>query len=139
MDYVAFSGHKMYAPYGVGVVVGHKHAFDKLPPDSPGGGTIEMLTADDQIWAAVQERVNPGSPNLLGLVAVTAAARLLQSIGFDTIRRHEQRLVQRALKVFGAIPEVVLHGHRRFQQPARRCKQSLSGIAPTAGCPPIRF
>jgi len=114
IDYLAFSGHKMYAPFGVGVVVGRKQAFANEPPDAPGGGTIEMLTADGQIWTSLPGRANPGSPNLLGLVAITAAAKLLQSIGFDAIRMHEQRLVQRGLKVLSAIPEVVLHGQSMF-------------------------
>jgi selenocysteine lyase/cysteine desulfurase len=114
LDYVAFSGHKMYAPFGVGVVIGHPHAFAQLPPDAPGGGTIEMLSLDSQIWAPLPGRANPGSPNLLGLIATAAAADLLQSLGFDAIRAHEQRLVRQGLEVLGTIPEVVLHGQAMF-------------------------
>lgn len=114
MDYVAFSGHKMYAPFGVGVVVGRRHPFEKVPPDAPGGGTVEMLTLDDQIWADLPGRVNPGSPNLLGLVAIAAAADQLESIGFAVIRAHEQHLVQTGLNVLGAIPGVTMHGQAMF-------------------------
>lgn len=114
IDYVAFSGHKMYAPFGVGVVIGRKSAFLREPPDLPGGGTVEMLTADDQIWASLPARINPGSPNLVGLVAVAAAAELIESIGFDKIQAHERLLVRKGFEMFSAIPEVVVHGQSMF-------------------------
>ena len=117
LDYVAFSGHKMYAPFGVGIVIGHKHAFDRCPPDVPGGGTIEMLTADDQIWSpSLPNRLSPGSPNLVGLVAVAAAAELIESIGFNRIRQHEARLVHAGLEALRAVPEVELHGQSMFSE-----------------------
>lgn len=117
LDYVAFSGHKMYAPFGVGVVMGHQHAFDRCPPDLPGGGTVEMLTADDQIWSpSLPNRLSPGSPNLVGLVAVAAAAELIETTGFDRIREHEARLVRAGLEALHAVREVELHGQSMFSE-----------------------
>lgn len=117
LDYVAFSGHKMYAPFGVGVVIGHQHAFNRCPPDLPGGGTVEMLTADDQIWSpSLPNRLSPGSPNLVGLVAVAAAAELIEATGFDRIREHEARLVRTGLEALRAVPEVELHGQSMFSE-----------------------
>ena len=114
LDHVAFSGHKLYAPFGVGVLVARRHALESLPPDLPGGGTVEMVTATDQIWASVEARITPGTPNVVGLVALAAAMRVLQEVGFDAIRKHEDTLVAAGLEVLGAVPGVKLHAQGAF-------------------------
>lgn len=114
LDYIAFSGHKMYAPFGMGVVIGRRHAFERIPPDLPGGGTVEMVTTDNQIWAALQSRLTPGTPNVVGLVAISAAMQMIAEIGFDTVLNHEKELVATGLRVLQSLPGVVLQGQGVF-------------------------
>lgn len=114
LDYVAFSGHKMYAPFGAGVVVGRKKAFERTPPDLPGGGTVDMVTADNQWWTSLKARLEPGTPNAVGLVAMTAAMQLIDHVGFETIRQHEQQLIAAGLRILGSIRGVHLHGQDAF-------------------------
>ncbi len=116
LDYVAFSGHKMYAPYGVGVLVGRRWPFEQIPPDLPGGGTVEIITDDDQVWAPFPARAVPGTPNAVGLVAISAAMNMIESIGFDTIKSHDRELVQTALGFLTSIPGITLYGQQMLSQ-----------------------
>lgn len=123
-DYIAFSGHKMYAPFGIGVVAGRKHGFDQdeaaKPPDFPGGGTVDMVTKDDQIWSPGPARFTPGTPNVVGLVATAVAMKMIQDLDAEAILEHEARLVQTGLDVLESIPGVTLHGQSAFRPGADR-------------------
>jgi selenocysteine lyase/cysteine desulfurase len=93
IDYLALSGHKLYAPLGAGALVG------RMPDGEPllhGGGAIELVTLDDVIWLDAPERFEAGSPNVIGAVALAAACRRLLDVGMDTIAAHE-RLAARYL------------------------------------------
>lgn len=92
IDYLAFSAHKMYAPYGTGVLVGRKDTFLKGDPDSVGGGTIELVTADEVRWAPLPEKEEAGTPNAIGAVALAEAIFCTQQIGMERIAEHEARL-----------------------------------------------
>ncbi|WP_197994416.1 aminotransferase class V-fold PLP-dependent enzyme [Gimesia maris] len=113
-DYIAFSGHKVYSPFGVGVLIGRKHPFEHGTPDIPGGGTVDMVTPDEQVWSSLPNRVSPGTPNVSGLIALAAALNELSQIGFDTIQKHETAIVNHTLKRFETIPEVKLYGQGAF-------------------------
>jgi selenocysteine lyase/cysteine desulfurase len=103
IDLLALSGHKLYAPYGAGALVG------RLPTGEPllrGGGAVELVTLDDVIWAEAPERYEAGSPNVVGAVALAAACRALRTIGMDAIERAERALGQRLWAGLEALPEV---------------------------------
>jgi selenocysteine lyase/cysteine desulfurase len=100
----------MYAPYGVGVLVGNRETFDKALPDCVGGGTVKKVTFDDVVWADAPERLEAGTPTVIGCVAVAAAAKLLQKIGWEDIIQHEKKLTEHALKRLSKIPEVTIYG-----------------------------
>ncbi len=110
LDFVAFSAHKMYAPYGVGVLVGPKRFFDQGDPDHVGGGMVEMVTPDRTFWSPSPDRDEPGTPNLLGAVALARAIACLTEVGFDAIADHERRLTAYALKRLAEVPGLVLYG-----------------------------
>jgi cysteine desulfurase / selenocysteine lyase len=103
LDFLVFSAHKLYAPYGAGVVVAPRDAFGGLP-DQLGGGIVEMVTLEHVIWTEVPEREEAGSPNVMGVVALYAAIEKLGQIGMANIARHEEALTGYALRRLGEVP-----------------------------------
>jgi selenocysteine lyase/cysteine desulfurase len=112
LDFVTISAHKMYAPYGSGALVGRRDIFEHGEPDVTGGGTVEIVTLDSVIWAEPPYRDEAGSPNTVGVVALAAAIRQLESIGMDKVAEHEAELTAHALNRFAEIPEVMIYGDR---------------------------
>ncbi|MHB8420315.1 MAG: aminotransferase class V-fold PLP-dependent enzyme [Myxococcales bacterium] len=110
LDFVAFSAHKMYAPYGVGVLVGPRRFFDEGDPDHVGGGMVEVVTSDRAFWSPSPDRDEPGTPNLLGAVALARAIACLEEVGFDAIADHERRLTAYALRRLREVPGLALYG-----------------------------
>jgi selenocysteine lyase/cysteine desulfurase len=92
IDLLAFSGHKLYAPFGSGALVGRMDAGEPL---LHGGGAIRFVTTDEVVWADAPERYEAGSPNLIGVVALAAACRRLRAVGMDVVAEHERRLAAR--------------------------------------------
>ena len=94
-DFVAFSGHKMYAPFGAGALIGPRTAFVDGDPFLVGGGAVEHVTLSNTIWRDPPEREEAGSPNVLGAAALAAAARELTNIGWHRIQTHDTELARR--------------------------------------------
>ncbi len=82
-DYVAFSGHKLYAPFGAGVLVGPAATFADGDPFLAGGGAVDLVDLDEVWWTEPPEREEAGSPNVIGAVALEAALHELGRIGWD--------------------------------------------------------
>lgn len=110
IDFLVASAHKMYAPYGSGVLIGPRDLFAQGAPDYSGGGTVEIVTEDDVYWAAPPDRDEAGSPNVLGAVAMAAACRALREIGMDRLADHETELTRYALTELRQIEGVELYG-----------------------------
>jgi selenocysteine lyase/cysteine desulfurase len=110
LDYVVFSGHKMYAPYGVGVLVGPRRVFQAGDPDLVGGGTVDIVTLEDAYWTDLPDKEEAGTPDIVGAVAVAKAIRVIASVGWDAVIAHEQALTARALARLAAIPGVTVYG-----------------------------
>ena len=109
LDFVALSGHKAYAPFGSGALIGRRDVF--LPrPHQPGGGTVRAVTADQVVWADLPDREEGGSPNVVGAVALAAAVIRLAEAGLDRIARHDQRLTAYAQDHLSQVPGVRLYG-----------------------------
>mgnify|MGYP001109037993 CR=1 FL=1 len=110
LDFVALSGHKIYAPYGTGALIGPTAFFGQGVPDQVGGGTVDIVTVDDVRWASPPDRDEAGSPNVVGAVALAQAVLSLQEIGMDALARHEAVLTEHALRRLGEIDGVELYG-----------------------------
>ena len=110
LDFIAFSGHKMYAPFGCGVLIGPKEFFQTGAPDYCGGGTVRSVTKDSVIWAPPPERDEAGSPNVVGAVAMGIAAAVLSKTGMRQVALHEQRLLEKLLAGLRRIPNLTLYG-----------------------------
>lgn len=109
IDYIAFSAHKMYAPFGVGVLIGPARDFEKGEPEYKGGGTIDIVTHDLVRWAEPPHRDEAGTPNIMGVVALTEAVRTLSSIGMENIEAYELSLTEYALARLSEVPEIHLY------------------------------
>ena len=92
IDFLALSGHKLYAPFGAGALVGDRRRLSERAPLLHGGGAIELVTPDDVIWADAPQRHEAGSPNVVGAVALAAACRALLDVGMDSVAAREQAL-----------------------------------------------
>jgi selenocysteine lyase/cysteine desulfurase len=109
-DYVAWSGHKMYAPFGVGVLIGPKATFEEGDPFLVGGGAVDLVDLDEVVWTEPPEREEAGSPNVVGAVALHAAIDQLQRIGFADISAHDRQLARRLRGGLASIDNVRLLG-----------------------------
>jgi selenocysteine lyase/cysteine desulfurase len=109
-DFLAWSAHKMYAPFGAGILLGPRATFAEGDPFLAGGGAVDLVDLDEVLWTAPPEREEAGSPNVVGAVALVAAIAELESIGWDAIVDHEQRLSARLRRGLAAIDGVRLLG-----------------------------
>ncbi|MGH9151497.1 MAG: aminotransferase class V-fold PLP-dependent enzyme, partial [Acidimicrobiales bacterium] len=94
-DFVAFSGHKMYAPFGAGALVGPRRAFADGDPFLAGGGAVELVDLEEVVWTDPPEREEAGSPNVVGAVALHAAIDALGELGWDAVRSHDDAMAAR--------------------------------------------
>jgi selenocysteine lyase/cysteine desulfurase len=109
-DFVAWSGHKMYAPFGAGVLIGPRAVFALGDPFLAGGGAVDLVDLDEVAWTDPPDREEAGSPNVLGAVALHAAIDELGRIGWDAVAAHDVRLHQRMRAGLAAIPGVTVLG-----------------------------
>jgi selenocysteine lyase/cysteine desulfurase len=93
VDYVAFSGHKLYAPYGAGALVGRCHWLEKGEPFLAGGGAVDFVRVEDVLWSELPDRQEAGSPNVLGAVALAQACQTLISVDLQKIATQEAMLI----------------------------------------------
>ncbi len=108
IDYLAISGHKLYAPFGTGALIGPRSTFDQGDPECQGGGTVDTVTPDGVIWAPAPDRDEAGSPNVVGAVALGVALETLAAIGMDRVAAAEHHLLEVALGALHAIDGVRL-------------------------------
>jgi selenocysteine lyase/cysteine desulfurase len=94
-DFIAFSGHKLYAPYGAGALIGPRHVFADGDPFLAGGGAVDLVDLDEVIWTDPPDREEAGSPNVIGAVAFGAAMDEFANLGWDAITSHETALSAR--------------------------------------------
>jgi selenocysteine lyase/cysteine desulfurase len=109
-DFVAFSGHKLYAPFGAGALIGPRETFESGDPFLAGGGAVDLVDLDEVIWTEPPEREEAGSPNVVGAVAFGTAMDELERIGWDSVRAHEAALCAQLHKGLRSIPGVHVLG-----------------------------
>lgn len=111
IDYLVFSAHKMYAPFGIGVLIGPKETFQKGVSEFIGGGTARIVTHDWVMWEDTPHKDEAGSPNVIGVIALVTAIKTLTSIGMQTIDQYERQLTDYANAKIQAIPGITLYSH----------------------------
>jgi cysteine desulfurase/selenocysteine lyase len=114
-DFLAFSGHKLYAPLGIGVLWGRQELLEAMPPFLTGGDMIESVREQDATWAPLPQKFEAGTQNAGGAVGLVAAIRWMQSIGFEEIARREQDVYQYAWQTLAKLPHITLLGTEKGQ------------------------
>lgn len=112
IDYLAFSAHKIYAPFGIGVLVTDRSVFEHGDPDYVGGGTVDIVDLESAYWKDLPEREEAGTPDIVGVVALARVVKLIEQVGFDSIITHEAALTSYALQKLSGMPEVVIYGDK---------------------------
>lgn len=110
IDFIVFSGHKMYAPMGSGVIVGKKDILEKAPPFLRGGGAINIVFDSEEYWGQVPERYEAGTPNFLGVVGIVSAMQELSKIGMENVEKHEADLKNYIYNEIRKIEGIVEYG-----------------------------
>jgi selenocysteine lyase/cysteine desulfurase len=110
IDYLAFSAHKMYAPFGTGVLIGPKRTFEKGAPEYPGGGTVSIVTHSDVKWAGLPDKEEAGSPNVVGAIAIAAAIEYLMKQRMDKIEEYEKQLTSYTLQRLNEVDGITIYG-----------------------------
>lgn len=116
-DLMVFSAHKCYGPMGLGFLVGRPEALADLQPLEGGGEMIEWVRLEGTTWADVPHRFEAGTPNVGATAAFPAAIALLQEIGLENVRAHEEQLAGYALEKLASLGGLVIFGPG---DPARR-------------------
>lgn len=107
-DFMAFSGHKMYGPMGIGVLAGRRDALERLHPLRLGGDMVEDVSYERAIYAALPARLEGGTPNVAGAVGLAAAATFIDRIGRAAIDGHLHALRAQAVAGLSALPGVTV-------------------------------
>lgn len=106
IDYLAFSAHKMYAPFGTGVLIGPKEEFKKSQPLLQGGSTFRLYTHNQIQWLSPPEKCEAGTPNVMGVVALNESIKTLNNLGMDKVFNYEKELYDYAIVRMKQIPDI---------------------------------
>lgn len=110
VDFFVFSGHKMLAPMGVGVLYGKEHLLDKMPPFLCGGDMIEYVWEQDTSFAPLPAKFEAGTQNVGGVLGLSAAIEYLEKVGLENIERIEKSLIHYAIPKLQQLPFITLYG-----------------------------
>jgi selenocysteine lyase/cysteine desulfurase len=110
VDVLAWSGHKMYAPFGAGALIGPRRLFTTGEPMLVGGGSVAAVGLEEVIWGPAPDRDEAGSPNVVGVVALDAAVRELTGRGWASILRHERDLRSDLDRALAGVPGLIRYG-----------------------------
>lgn len=125
-DFLAFSGHKMCGPTGIGVLYGKLEILDQMDPFMGGGEMILKVLWDRATWAEVPHKFEAGTPPIAEVFGLGAAIEYLERIGLDNIQAYEHRLTRYALRRLEEVPGIRIHG--RAPQRAGVISFELSGV-----------
>jgi selenocysteine lyase/cysteine desulfurase len=110
LDYLAFSGHKMYAPFGTVVLIGPRKTFEHGHSEVVGGGTVEVVSHQRVRWAAVPQRDEAGTPNVMGVIALSEAIKSLNNLNMRLLMEWETKLADYARKRLSRLSKLAFYG-----------------------------
>jgi cysteine desulfurase / selenocysteine lyase len=109
-DFLAFSGHKMLGPTGIGVLYGKQALLERMPPFLTGGDMIREVQLRQATWNDLPWKFEAGTPDIAGAVGLGAAVDYLSELGMAPVRRHEAELVTRLVGRLEAFPDITVYG-----------------------------
>ena len=130
VDFLAFSGHKMLGPTGVGILWGKKELLDEMPPFLTGGSMIETVTMESATYLDAPKRFEAGVPNMAQAVGLGAAVDYLNKVGLDAIHAHEVALTQKALEGLQTIQGLSVIGPKDLEMRGGVVSFAVEGIHP---------
>ena len=130
VDFLAFSGHKMLGPTGVGILWGKKELLDEIPPFLTGGSMIETVTMESATYLDAPKRFEAGVPNMAQAVGLGAAVDYLNKVGLDAIHAHEVALTQKALEGLQTIQGLSVIGPKDLEMRGGVVSFAVEGIHP---------
>ncbi|HWC21846.1 MAG TPA: cysteine desulfurase [Flexivirga sp.] len=130
VDFMAFSGHKMLGPYGVGVLVGRRELLDAMPPFLYGGSMIEVVRMEGSTYAAPPQRFEAGVPNESQAVGLAAACDYLSALGMDAVAAHDRTITAAVLEGLGKRPWVRVQGPLDVEKRTGAVAFVIDGVHP---------
>lgn len=127
-DFYVFSGHKMAAPTGIGVLYGRRELLDNMSPWQGGGGMISVVTYEGSEWKPSPERFEAGTPNVADAVGLHAAMDYLDAVGRPRIGRHEAELAALAYERLSELPGIRILGPRAGEPRAGLVSFAFAGV-----------
>ncbi|MEV6863145.1 cysteine desulfurase [Streptosporangium subroseum] len=130
VDFLAFTGHKVVGPSGIGVLWGRGELLEAMPPFMGGGEMIEAVWMDHSTYAPAPHKFEAGTPPIVEAIGLGAAVDYLSEIGMDAIAHHEHELTGYALDALGEIPGLKVIGPKSLEQRGATVSFTLEGIHP---------
>ncbi|MDW0110983.1 cysteine desulfurase [Sporosarcina aquimarina] len=129
-DFLAFSGHKLCGPTGIGALYGKKALLNEMEPVEFGGEMIDFVGLYDSTWKELPWKFEGGTPIIAGAIGMAAAIDYIESIGLDKIEQHEHELVAYAMEQMKAVEGLEIYGPRDSSKRAGIVTFNLEGVHP---------
>ena len=130
VDFLAFSGHKIYGPMGIGVLYGKKEILEKMPPFLFGGEMIEYVTKEEATWAELPHKFEAGTVNVGGAVGLQAAIHYVEKLGFSFIEERERELSAYLMDGMKDIPHIRILGSKNGEHHHGILTFTIDGVHP---------
>lgn len=130
VDFLAFSGHKLMAPMGIGVLYGRKELLSEMPPFLTGGEMIQTVTRDKVVYAGLPHKFEAGTVNGAGAWALVAAIRYLQEVGYEQIQKQELLLTTQLMDGLKKVPHVQIQGSPDPKEHCGIVSFTIDGVHP---------
>ena len=129
-DFIAFSGHKMLAPLGIGVLYGKKELLTKMTPFLYGGDMIEYVYEDHTTFAPLPSKFEAGTQNVGGVVGLAAAIDYIESVGYDNIKKKKKKLVDYAVEKLSKLDYITMYMTKNIENHSSVISFNINGVHP---------
>lgn len=129
-DFLAFSGHKLMGPMGIGVLYGKKELLEEMPPFLSGGEMIETVTREGAVYAPLPQKFEAGTVNGAGAAGLRATIEYIDAVGMANIKQREDRLTEAALEEMQKIPGIRVLGGKKAEDHSGILSFTLEGVHP---------
>jgi selenocysteine lyase/cysteine desulfurase len=128
IDFIAFSGHKMYAPFGTGALVAPKEIFKNGFSEQLGGGIVKYVSMEDVVWLDPPMKEEAGTPNVMGVVALSTSIKMLQDLDMRKIEEYERNLTRYAIDLIQNIPGIILYDDKNVDEKVSIISFNMEGL-----------